>query len=200
MTEPIAFYFDFSSPYGYFASTAIDGLAAEFGRTVAWKPIMLGPIMKETGNRPLVDQGAKGAYAVRDWQRLGRLMDVPWVLPEPFPIAAVAASRAFWWLNDHDGELARRFAGAAFDAYFGKGLDIMPAATVAAVAAAVGADGPAVEAALQDQAVKDRLRAETAAAMADGVCGSPFFIVDGEPFWGADRMAMLRRWLEHGHW
>lgn len=200
MAEPIAFYFDFSSPYGYFASTAIDGLAAEFGRTVAWKPIMLGPIMKETGNRPLVEQGAKGAYAVRDWQRLGRLMDVPWVLPEPFPIAAVVASRAFWWLNDHDGALAGRFARAAFDAYFGKGLDIMPAATVAAIAAAVGANGPAVEAALQDQAVKDRLRAETAAAMADGVCGSPFFIVDGEPFWGADRMAMVRRWLEHGHW
>ena len=200
MAGSIDFYFDFSSPYGYFAATAIDGLAAEYGRAVAWKPIMLGPIMKETGNRPLVDQGAKGAYAVRDWQRLGRLMNVPWVLPEPFPIAAVAASRAFWWLDDRDGDLSRRFARAAFDAYFGKGLDIMPVAAVATIAASVGADGPAVAAALQDQAVKDRLRIETASATAAGVCGSPFFIVDGEPFWGADRLPMVRRWLERGAW
>ncbi len=200
MAAPIAFYIDFSSPYGYFAASAIDGLAAEYGRAVAWKPIVLGPIMKETGNRPLVEQGAKGAYALRDWQRLGRLMDVPWVLPEPFPIAAVAAARAFWWLDDRDAALARRFARAAYAAYFAKGVNITPIATVAAIAASVGADGPAVEAALQDPAVKDRLRAETAAAMAAGVCGSPFFIADGEPFWGADRLPMLRRWLEVGHW
>ena len=200
MAAPIAFYIDFSSPYGYFAATGIDGLAAEYGRAVAWKPIVLGPIMKETGNRPLVEQGAKGAYALRDWQRLGRLMDVPWVLPEPFPIAAVAAARAFWWLDDRDAALARRFARAAYAAYFAKGVNITPIATVAAIAASVGADGPAVEAALQDPAVKDRLRAETAAAMAAGVCGSPFFIADGEPFWGADRLPMLRRWLEVGHW
>ena len=60
MDSPIRFYFDLSSPYGYFAALKIDDLAAEFGREVAWYPIMLGAAMKVTGSQPLALVPMKG--------------------------------------------------------------------------------------------------------------------------------------------
>ena len=200
MTGVIEFYFDFSSPYGYFASVQVDDLAAEFGRTVAWKPIMIGAAFKESGNSPLIEQPLKGDYSRHDWQRLARLLDVPWVLPEPFPIATLAAARAFWWLAERDAALARRFAHAAFHAYFAERRDISAAETVAEVAATLDIDGPALLAAVQDPAIKERLKRETDEAIERGVFGSPFVFVDGEGFWGADRLWMVKRWLERGGW
>ena len=200
MVAPIDFYFDFSSPYGYFGAAGIDDVAAKHGRAVAWKPVLLGFIMKETGSSPLASQPVKIDYAKRDWARLARMMKLPFVLPERFPIATQAAARAFWWVDDRDPALAKRFARAAYAAYFGEGRDIGPAEAVGDIAAAVGIDKTGLLAALQDPAVKDRLRAETDGALARGVCGSPYFIVDGEPFWGCDRFWMIRRWLDTGGW
>ncbi|MDP6884342.1 MAG: 2-hydroxychromene-2-carboxylate isomerase [Rhodospirillales bacterium] len=200
MTGTIEFYFDFSSPYGYFASVQIDDLAARFGRTAKWKPIMIGTAFKQSGNRPLLEQPIKGDYSRHDWQRLARLLDVPWVLPEPFPIATLAAARAFWWLTASDVALARRFAQAAFHAYFADGRDISAAGTVAEVAANLDIDAAALLAAVQDPAIKARLKFETDDAIKLGVFGSPFVFVDGEGFWGADRLWMVKRWLESGGW
>lgn len=200
MADPIEFYFDFSSPYGYFGAAGIDGVGAKCGRKVVWKPILLGLVMQRTGGAPLAGLPLKADYARHDWARLARMMKLPWTLPERFPIATQAAARAFYWLDDRDPALARRFAWAAFGAYFGDGRDIGPAAAVADIAAGEGADREVLLTALQEPAVKDRLRAETEAAMAKGVCGSPFFIVDGEPFWGSDRFWMIRHWLTAGGW
>lgn len=200
MSEPILFYFDFSSPYGYLASVKIDETVASFGREVKWKPMMLGAAMKETGNRPLADQPLKGEYCKRDWARLARHMGVPWKMPKPFPIATLAAARAFYWLDDRDPDLAKRFAHAAFDTYFGKGRDITAPETVAEIAAPLGVDKGALLAAVQDPAIKERLKQETTEALAKGVFGSPFFIVDGEPIWGSDRLWMVKHWLRDGGW
>ena len=99
MSEPIKFYFDFSSPYGYFAALKIDELAASFGRQVEWHPMMLGAAMKVTGAKPLAEIELKGDYCKNDWDRLARYMEVPWTLPAVFPIGTLAASRAFYWLQ-----------------------------------------------------------------------------------------------------
>ncbi len=200
MSAPIDFYFDFSSPYGYLASDKIEEVAAKAGREVRWRPVLLGAIMKETGGRPLIGVPLKTNYATRDWARMARFADIPWVLPDPIPIAAIAASRAFWWLDDRDPGQAKDLARALFLAYFGDGVNISGAHAVARVAESVGVVRDELLAALQDPEVKARLRAETDAAMAAGVCGSPFFIVDGEPFWGSDRMWMIQRWLATGGW
>lgn len=200
MTKTIEFYFDFSSPYGYFASHAIDDLAAKYGREVVWKPIMLGPVLKQTGGLPAVAQPIKGEYCVHDWERLGRFMEVPWVMPDPFPIATLAAARAFYWLDDRDRAQARLFAKTAFAAYFGEGRDITPAETVADLAEPLHVDRDALLAAVQDPAIKERLKRETSEAMERGVFGSPFIFVDGEGFWGSDRLWMVKRWLKRGGW
>lgn len=200
MSEPIKFYFDFSSPYGYFAALRIDKLAASFDREVEWHPMMLGAAMKVTGAQPLAEVPIKGDYCNNDWERLARFMEVPWTLPDPFPIGTLAASRAFYWLDDQDSGLAKRFAEAAFDTYFGQGRDITAAEVVAEIAAPLGVDADALLAAVQDPAIKQRLKDETTKAIDDGVFGSPFFLIDGEPFWGADRLWMIRRWLKSGGW
>ena len=122
------------------------------------------------------------------------------MLPEPFPIATLAAARAFWWLTERDAALARRFAHAAFHAYFAERRDISAAETVAEVAATLDINGPALLAAVQDPAIKERLKRETDEAIERGVFGSPFVFVDGEGFWGADRLWMAKRWLERSGW
>jgi 2-hydroxychromene-2-carboxylate isomerase len=200
MSGPIEYFFDFSSPYGYFASFRIDALAEDCGRACTWKPIMIGAAFKETGNLPLIEQPLKGAYCAHDWQRMGRGMGVPWVLPEPFPIPTLAAARAFYWLDDRDSGLAKLFARAAFHAYFGEGRDIAPAETVAEIATGVGADGAAVAQAVANPAIKERLKHETTDAIARGVVGSPYFMVDGEGFWGCDRLWMVKKWIKGGGW
>lgn len=197
---PIDFYFDFASPYGYIASTRIDEVAARHGRTVAWRPILLGVVFKTTGMGPLPSVPLKGAYSLRDFARSARLYGVPFQMPKAFPFNGVAPSRAFYWLQDRDPGLARRFAQAAYHAAFPGQQDITKPETCADLAANLGVKREDTLAALNDAAVKDRLRIEVEAAIAKGVFGSPFIVIDGEPFWGADRLDQVDRWLQTGGW
>lgn len=196
----IDFYFDFSSPYGYFASTRIDAIAERFGRVCRWRPILLTPAFQASGNVRLIDQPLKGAYSRHDWDRVSRLMGVPYRFPEPFPIGTVAAARAFWWLDASEPERAKALGRALFHAYFADNVDISKREAVARVAAGQGIDPAAVLAAVETQVWKDKLRSETDTAIANGVFGAPFIVVDGEAFWGADRLWMVEAWLERGGW
>ncbi|WP_085317072.1 2-hydroxychromene-2-carboxylate isomerase [Derxia lacustris] len=198
MTASIDFYFDFSSPYGYFAAQGIDALAARFGRGVDWHPVLLGAIFKTTGARPLAEVPYKGDYSRHDWARIARLTGIPFRLPALFPISAANPSRAFLWLARRDEGGARRFALALYAAYFAAGRNIGEAEVVAAVAAEQGLDAAGIAAAMTDPTVKDELRHVVGQAEARGVFGSPYFVVDGEPFWGWDRLGMLETWLERG--
>jgi len=197
---PIDFYFDFSSPYGYLAAQKIGEMAQLYEREVDWKPILLGVIFKTTGAQPLLDIPIKGAYARRDMERMARMMGVAITMPEVMPFPSIPAARAVYWAKDtHPGQ-AVTLAKALYDEAFGTGGDIRDADAVIRIAGEVGIDGAALSAALGDAAVKERLKTEIEAAMQVGVCGSPFFIVDGEPFWGVDRLDHLERWLATGGW
>ena len=200
VAAPIEFYFDFSSPYGYLASYRIDDIAAEFGRTVAWRPYLLGVAFKSSGQSPLVSQPMRGPYHLRDMERTARRMQVPIVLPEGFPMATMAAGRAFYWLEGQDPAKARDLAKALYRAAFAQRRNITPTEVVASVAAEIGLDPAEVTAAIGSPEAKERLRTETEAAIARGIFGSPFFIIDGEPFWGNDRLDDVREWLKTGGW
>jgi 2-hydroxychromene-2-carboxylate isomerase len=201
MAGPIDFYFDFGSPYAYFTSLDIDALARRHDRMVAWRPMLLGVALKSEGTQPLSGYPLKGRYSRHDWDRTARRRGVPFRLPPDFPANTIVAQRAFYWLHDHDAEGARNFARAVFRDAFGEGRSVSEVDTVAAIAGAVTGIPPAeVAAAVQEPAVKDRLRAETDAALAAGVFGSPFILVDGEPFWGNDRLGEVDSWLSTGGW
>lgn len=197
---PIDFYFDFSSPYGYLAAHKIDAVARLYGRRLVWRPVLLGVIFKTTGAQPLLDVPIKGPYARRDMERTARFLGLPLVFPQVMPFPSIAAARAVYWAQDRDPEIARALSLELYDRAFARGADIRDAEAVVDAAEAVGLERAETAAALQDPAVKERLKTENEAAMAAGVCGSPFFVVDGEPFWGADRLDHVERWLATGGW
>ena len=198
MSDPIEFYFDFSSPYAYLASEKIDALAAKYGRKVKWRPILLGVVFKPTGGQPLTRIPVKGDYSRHDFARSARYLGVPFLLPECFPVATQAAARAYYWLHERDCAQARAFAHAVFRALFVDGRDVSSPDLVLELAGAAGADTGVLAEALKSEPLKARLKQECDTAMARGVFGAPFFFVDKEPFWGADRLPQIEKWLETG--
>ncbi len=195
MADPIDFYFDFSSPYAYFASTCIEALAADVGRDVNWHPILLGPLFKAMGSAPLTDIPLKGDYARRDFARTAELFRIPYVQPQPFPIGTVSAARAVLFLLEQQHPQAIPFAKALFRAYFAEQQNISDAKVVIALAPAYGIDADALAAGMAMDSTKQLLKTEVETAMARGVFGSPFMLIDGEPFWGFDRFEHIRKRL-----
>lgn len=194
----IQFFFDFSSPYAYLGADKVGAFAEKHGRSVDWRPIMLGPILKQTGNAPNASIELKGDYTRADCERLARFAGLPMSWPETFPISTLGAARAFYWLKETDPARAVPFAMACFRRYFGDGVDISADGEVSGIADALGIDTAALHEAVARPDVKERLKAETQAAIDAGVFGSPFFLVDGEPFWGADRFWLIDRYLKAG--
>jgi len=200
MSTPIEFFFDFASPYGYIASYRIDDIGARHGREVAWRPYLMGAGFKITGRKPLVEHPMVNEYAYRDLQRTACLYDVPFTLPDPFPVATIAACRAYYWMLDQDAGAAKQLARDLYHAYFAQGRNIANANEVIDVAEAGGIDRDALGAALQDPVIKQRVRDVTDKALERNIFGSPMVIVDGEPFWGVDHLDQVERWLETGGW
>jgi 2-hydroxychromene-2-carboxylate isomerase len=196
--KPIEFYFDFSSPYSYLASEKIEAIAAKYGRTVAYKPTLLGVAFKAAGTMPLVDYPLKGDYSRRDFARSARFAGVKFNMPEKFPISTVNAARALLWLQGTGSAKAVSFVHKTFRTYWIDNRDINDSAVLADIADDLGIDKTALLAAIQDPAIKDKLKSVVEESIARGVFGAPFFFVDGEPFWGHDRLPQIDRWLERG--
>ena len=199
MSEPIDFYFDFSSPYGYLMSERIDAVAARHGRKVRWHPILLGVVFQATGGTPLTLQNpARATYWLRDFERSARFMGITYRHPSRFPLATQNAARAYYWLHAQDCALARQFAHAVFRALYIDDRDVSAPETILEIAASLGVDRSNLEAALQTPEIKARLKDEVDNALKIGVFGSPHVIVDGEPFFGADRLPQIAEWLATG--
>lgn len=199
MPDPIDFYFDFSSPYSFLAAEQIDALAARHGRSVRYRPILLGIVFKASGGAPLTQQYApKARYSELDFERSARYAGVRYRHPSKFPIGAVGASRAVLWLQQHRPETVNAFVHAVWRAFFQDDRDISDNAVVAEIAQSIGLDGAQLMEATQDPTVKDALRRQVEEAIALGVFGAPTIVVDGEMFWGNDRLPQIERWLASG--
>ncbi|NUA32077.1 2-hydroxychromene-2-carboxylate isomerase [Cupriavidus basilensis] len=197
MTAAIDFYFDFSSPYGYFASTRIDELAQKYGRIVAWHPILLGVVFKTTGSSPLPQVPLKGDYSWLDFERTARFHNIEYKRPTHFPLPTTQAARAVLWLQNHHGDdIATAFAKSVYHALFVDDINIAEPAELVKLAEPLGIDAHAMDAGASGFQIKDQLKAEIDVAMAKGVFGSPFVIIDGEPFWGFDRFDQIEAHLK----
>jgi 2-hydroxychromene-2-carboxylate isomerase len=202
MAAPIAFYFDFISPYGYFASLRIEQLAARHGRTVDWRPMLLGvAVLKVMGLKPLLDTPLKGDYVRRDVLRharrhgvlLGR--DLNASVGNPLPPA-----RAFYWVRQHHPRLQAAMAHAIFHAFWAEGRDLSTPEAVAAIALPAGLTPEEVAQGAASDEAATLLRNAVAAAIKAGIFGSPTVVVDDEPFWGEDRLGEVDEWLATGGW
>ena len=200
MTAPVEFFFDFASPYGYLASERIEGIASRHGRSVLWRPFLVGAAMKVSERKPLVSIPLIGDYAVLDIDRFSRYWNIPLAIPSHWPIATVAACRAFYLVARTDPAAAVRLAQALYRAYFRDDRDISVPETVVAIAAETGLDPAHLAQGIQSEDIKQAVRTVNDEALNRGVFGSPFIIVDSEAFWGADRLDQVDQWLSRGGW
>ncbi len=195
---PIDFYFDFSSPYSYVASEWVGALAARHGRTVRWHAILLGATFQAAELKSPVAHPIKREYAMRDFERSARFAGVPLTMPQPFPIATQNAARLFWWLDTQNESRAIAWARHGLRAYFTRGVNLNDPPALAGLTQEFGLLQGEAEAVWSDPVWKERLKQANEQAIAAGVFGAPFFVIDGEPFWGNDRRAQMERWLEQG--
>lgn len=199
--EAIAFYFDLLSPFGYLASTQIEKVAARHGRAVDWRPVLLGvTVLKIMGMKPLTEYPLKGDYLRHDMERFAKLYDVPLRHHGLKGHNSLNAMRAFVWLKQQNERLAVDFAKAIYARLWIEGKDITPPDACAEEAEALGIDPDALRAAIASDAVKAALQSDVESAVANGVFGVPFFIADGEKFFGNDHIWMMELWLQHHSW
>jgi 2-hydroxychromene-2-carboxylate isomerase len=189
----ITFYFDFLSPYAYIAWTQVHALAARAPqpRGVTVVPVLLGAILDAMGQKGPAEIPAKRLYAFKDAYRKARALGLPpLVLPptHPFnPLVALRVASLARWGGDETSR--RRAVDELFAAAWRDGVGIETKEDVAAVLARAGFDGASLVEESQTPDAKERLRAQTAAAIAVGVFGVPTLLVDGEIFWGVDSLA-----------
>ena len=195
---PVDFYFDFSSPYSYIASEWVEAVAARHARLVRWHAILLGATFQPAELRPAVAHPIKRDYVLADFQRSARFEGVPFRPPERFPIATQNAARIFWWLADERPATAAPWARHCLRAYFTRNVNLADPPALKQLASEFGLDGDEAETVWTSPAAKARLRQVCDEAVAHGVFGAPFFVVDGERFWGNDRRAQIERWLRGG--
>jgi len=192
----IEFFFDCSSPWTYLAFHNIQPMAAELGVEIEWRPILVGgifnsvnPSVYESRKTPVP---AKARYMLKDLQDWARVAGLKIKMPPSvFPVNSVKVMRACIVLAD-EGKLVP-FATAAFEAYWGDDLDISQDAVIADLCRATGVDAPGLMAAIGEQSVKDKLKANTEEAIARGGFGSPtMFVNRTDMYFGNDRLALVR--------
>ena len=200
MAGAIDFYFDFSSPYGYLAAEMIEALGQRVNRAVNWHPILLGVVFKSTGGQPLTMAPMKGPYSENDFRRSAAFYGVPYRAPSVFPIATQNPARAVLWMQEKHPAHAKKFTLELYRAFFRGDRDVSKLDVIGDIAAGLGYSADEVVAATQSDDIKSKLKTNVEASIAKGIFGSPFFVVDGEQFWGADRLPMLEAWITKGAW
>ena len=200
MTEPIRFYFDFISPYGYLCAQVIDGIAQKHGREVDWCPLLLGvTVLKVMGLKPVSETPLKNKYVLHDVPRLAKYLGVPFNRPKGV-LKPLPPLRAFVWLNKENPALAKTFAKAFFKAQWAHARNLSEPNAVAEFAAGLGFDKTLIREAIRDPEVKQLLVDHVDDAIQKGVFGVPSLLIDGELFWGVEQLPMIDQWLKKGGW
>lgn len=195
MRKTLEFYFDFGSPTAYLAHQRLRQLASQYSLDVIYRPMLLGGVFKATGNNSPVAIPAKGHYMMaHDLPRFARRYGVA-LNPNPFfPIntlnlmrMAIAAQRL---------DCASTVIDTVYEAIWVQGKNMGDTAVVATVLTEHGLDSEALLALSQDAEVKAELIACTEAAVARGVFGAPTFFMDGEMYFGQDRLDFVQEALQ----
>jgi len=197
--DPLRFYFDFTSTFSYIAVERIDELAKRYGRTVDWRAVSLGHLFKAQGVTPPPLIPAKFKYLKMDFIRSCQRAGLPCKLPDPFPAEVRLARQVFWRLKARDEALSHAYAKCIMSAVFGRGESVASEDEIAKACATLsGLTADDIASAAEDTAARAAVVAVLEDATADGMVGAPFVVVDGEPFWGADRLGEVEYRLSQG--
>jgi len=197
----IEFFFDCSSPWTYLAFHNIQPLAKELGVEISWRPILVGGIFNTVNPSVYAQRETpvplKARYMKKDladWARsAGLAIKMP---PTVFPVNSVKAMRSCIFLGQDLPKAMLPFARAVFEIYWGEDQDISQDAVLTEVCKRVGVDPQTFLAGIGQQAIKDRLKANTDEVMARGGFGSPTIFIDKtDMYFGNDRLPLVREAL-----
>ncbi len=194
MARTLEFYFDYGSPYSYLADTQVEAVAQRADARLVRKPMLLGGVFKSTGNSSPAEQPLKSKWSGFDMPMWARHYGVPFQRNPFFPINTLTLMRGAA-AAQIDGSF-EHYHPALFKAMWVDGRNLNDIKEVAAVLAAAGLDPQKFGNRLQDQDVKDRLKATTDEAVARGVFGAPTSFVDDLMFFGNDRLPFVEMALK----
>ena len=195
MPKQVEFLFDVGSPYSYLAYKQLPKISKEHGAEIIWTPVLLGGIFQATGNHSPAEVPAKGRYSLIDLKRWAKEYGVSINMNPNFPINTLTLMRGAVAMQLKGRQEFARYLDAIFDAMFGKPRNMNLPAEVGAVLQEAGFDPAEFMSLASDNAVKARLKSNTDDAVNRGVFGAPTFFVDGEMFWGQDRLMFVEKVL-----
>lgn len=189
MVRTLEFYYDYGSPYSYLADTQVETIAKRTGAALVRKPMLLGGIFKATGNASPMTVPLKSKWSASDMPMWARHYGVPF-RPNPyFPVNTLTLMRGAA-AAQLDG-FFERYHPAIYRAMWVDGRNLNDMTEVAKVLTEAGLDAARVGQRVQDQDVKDRLKATTDEAVTRGVFGAPTCFVDDTMFFGNDRLPFV---------
>lgn len=194
----IEFWYDFASPYCYLAASRIEALLEKYSFRIIWRPILLGPLLRQRQMNPSSFQNVspqEACYRQRDIERLCRTYDLPLAWPSTYPRSSLLAARLALIASREDWCSA--FTHAIFHANFAEDRDIANETVIADILLSLGrpVDQDLKRAVLPE--TKEALKARVEQAPRKGIFGAPSFIVSGELFWGNDRLDQAVGWASH---
>ena len=194
MARTLEFYFDYGSPYSYLADTQVAAIAKRAGGTLVRKPMLLGGMFKSTGNASPMTIELKSKWSATDLPMWARHYGVPFQRNPFFPVNTLALMRGATAARI-DG-VFEKFRPAMFKAMWVDGRNLNDIKEVVSVLTAAGLDAQKIGNRIQDQDVKDHLKATTDEAVARGVFGAPTSFVDDLMFFGNDRLPFVEMALK----
>ena len=206
MTVQIDFFFDLSSPWTRLAFRNVRPALSGLDYAITWRPFLVGGVFNAVNQAVYESRKPENAARLKrsfDWlKEWAELADVRMNFPSEYhPLKSIAPMRMCCALED-DQETLERFAGAAFEAYFGDQRNLDDMAVCAGVADEIGLDGAALAQQAVEQPNKDRLRTNTEEAIERGAFGSPtIFVNNGEGgehmYFGNDQLPLVRQRVEN---
>lgn len=185
-TKEITFYFDPVSPYAWLASTQLGRIADATKRNLVARPILFAGLLKAHGHQGPAEIPAKRNYIFRDVMRRANFYKLDIEGPPRHPFNPLLALRVCTAIDSADQRL--RFSKAIMQAAWGEGLDITDASVVTDVVKNCGLEGAWALESANNQETKAALVTATDQAVQQGLFGVPSFVVDGQLFWGDDRI------------
>jgi 2-hydroxychromene-2-carboxylate isomerase len=188
------FWFDYSCPYAYLASTQVAALATRTDASLVYQPMLLGGVFRAVGTPQRLFAEippAKAKHNALDMQRWADLFGIPLSMPPAHPMRTVEALRATLLAG-----IDPRVVDGFYRAYWDHGRPPSDESTMRDVLRAAGHDPEPILARLDD--AKDDLRARTDQAIQLGIFGAPAFVVGNDLYWGQDRLEFVERALRRG--
>jgi 2-hydroxychromene-2-carboxylate isomerase len=182
-----AWYFDFISPFAYLQREQLSRLPDDV--EIVYRPVLFAGLLNHWGHKGPAEIPAKRLHTYRLCCWLAERWDIPFILPPSHPFNPLKALRLALALGENGAAIA-----TIFHFIYGEGGDLEDAAAWQELTARLGLDAAEAAAKISDPDIKDRLKRNTDAALADGVFGVPTLVAEGQLFWGQDATDMFLDW------